>query len=520
MWRAIGSFACSDELVNSIHRNVVWGLRGGLVGIPTDCPQRDERLGWTADAAAMAPSALFLGDTAACLREVARRPVRCPARLGGVSRRAPRGSASPAPATPAGRTRACCFRGRLPADRERRVVERQYDSMLGTSGSSRPTTSGACATAVGTATGWRSRTPTSLELIGTAYLARRPPQLFVRMARLLGRDADAEAMAGSRHERRPPSGVGSPLRPARSTKRPRRAMPSRSGSTSCRAGPAHGRRPPGEPDRGGRRPSPDRVPGHGTRPACAVRPRHHELATQVVRQDTYPGWGYEVRQGATTIWERWNSWTPEDGFADPSMNSLNHAALGSVAGWLHEHLAGLAPGRPAIERCSCDRGRPPGSIGPGPTHESAHGRSAVEWMADARSLEITLEVPPNTFADVVIPGEGGRSGSTAHARGRGPTASFASRDPCGTACPAELGTTRRRGRALTCPPRPDGGRALGAPGPADRAARSEAVERRIRNAAIRIADPGLRRLLEGTLPNTLDTTIVAGGSDEHPTRSS
>src|SRR6185312_5873491 len=64
MGPSTGSFACSDELVNAVHRNVVWGLRGGLVGIPHDCPQRDERLGWTADAAAMAPSALFLGATA------------------------------------------------------------------------------------------------------------------------------------------------------------------------------------------------------------------------------------------------------------------------------------------------------------------------------------------------------------------------------------------------------------------------------------------------------------------------
>src|SRR5437016_1176298 len=78
----------------------------------------------------------------------------------------------------------------------------------------------------------------------------------------------------------------------------------------------------------------------------ADRHGHHELATRLARQDTYPSWGYEVRQGATTIWERWNSWTPEDGFADPGMNSLNHAALGSVADWLHQHLAGLAPGTP------------------------------------------------------------------------------------------------------------------------------------------------------------------------------
>ena len=65
----MGTFECSDELVNAIHRNVVWGLSWRLIGIPIDCPQRDERLGWAADAAAMAPSALFLGDTAALFEQ-------------------------------------------------------------------------------------------------------------------------------------------------------------------------------------------------------------------------------------------------------------------------------------------------------------------------------------------------------------------------------------------------------------------------------------------------------------------
>ena len=130
---------------------------------------------------------------------------------------------------------------------------------------------------------------------------------------------------------------------------------------------------------------------------------HHELATRVVRQDTYPGWGFEVRQGATTIWERWDSWTEERGFADPSMNSFNHAALGSVADWLHEDLAGLAPGTPGY-RTMLVRPRPAAGIDRAKaTHESPHGHHAVEWVADSRRLEITVEVPPNTFADVVLP---------------------------------------------------------------------------------------------------------------------
>jgi alpha-L-rhamnosidase len=130
---------------------------------------------------------------------------------------------------------------------------------------------------------------------------------------------------------------------------------------------------------------------------------HHELAARVVRQDTYPGWGYEVRQGATTIWERWNAWTPEHGFADPSMSSLNHAALGSVADWLHERMAGLAPGTPGYRTMLVRPGPAAGIESARASHESAHGRHAVQWTAERKRLEIIVEVPPNTVADVVVP---------------------------------------------------------------------------------------------------------------------
>ena len=58
----IGDFECSDPMLNQLHRNVVWGQRGNFVDVPTDCPQRDERLGWTGDLAVFAPTAAFLFD--------------------------------------------------------------------------------------------------------------------------------------------------------------------------------------------------------------------------------------------------------------------------------------------------------------------------------------------------------------------------------------------------------------------------------------------------------------------------
>ena len=74
---------------------------------------------------------------------------------------------------------------------------------------------------------------------------------------------------------------------------------------------------------------------------------HHELACRLLRQDTYPSWLFEVRQGATSIWERWNGWTPEQGFYAPRMNSFNHYAFGAVGDWMYRYLAGLNPVEPA-----------------------------------------------------------------------------------------------------------------------------------------------------------------------------
>ena len=67
--RRTGTFECSDELLNQLHRNVVWGTRGNFLDVPTDCPQRDERLGWTGDIAAFAPSAAYLFDVEDFLRD-------------------------------------------------------------------------------------------------------------------------------------------------------------------------------------------------------------------------------------------------------------------------------------------------------------------------------------------------------------------------------------------------------------------------------------------------------------------
>jgi alpha-L-rhamnosidase len=400
----IGSFACSDELVNAIHRNVVWGLRGCLVGLPTDCPQRDERLGWTADAAAFASSALFLGgDTASLFERWLVDLADAQLASGAYPDVAPRigvtGSGNTGWADAGVLVPWIVYR----QTGDRRVLERQYDSMRRyvrflEADQARGVRHG------GRYGDWLAlEGPTSLELIGTAYLASSA-RLFARIARLLGRNDDARtidplarrATAAFRQRFLTPAGTlveetqaGYALAIAFDLVRPahRHVAADRLAALIETA------------DRHlltGFLATPvvlDVLSDHG----------HHELATRLVRQDTFPSWGFQVRHGATTVWERWDGWTPDRGFADPGMNSFNHAAFGCVAGWLHERLAGLAPGTPGYGTMLV-RPRPAGGIEwARASHESAHGRHAVEWRLDGRRLEIRLEVPPNTFADVVLP---------------------------------------------------------------------------------------------------------------------
>ena len=401
-----GSFACSDELVNAVHENVVWVLRGGLVGIPTDCPQRDERLGWTADAAAMAPSALFLGDTAPLFEKwlIDLSDAQLPS--GAYPDVAPKigvtGFGN------AGWADAGVLIPWLIYERtgDVGVIERQYESMHRYLRFLEADHVGGLRHG-GRYGDWLAlETPTSLELIGTAYLANSAA-LFARMARLLGRDGDADEVAPLAAQ-------------ARAAFQRRFTTASGTLGEETQTGYALALGFDLLP-RGARLAAADRLAalveaagghlltgflGTGSVLSALSDNGRHQLATRLARQDTYPSWGYEVRQGATTIWERWNSWTPGDGFADPGMNSLNHAALGSVADWLHQHLAGLAPGAPGY-RTMLVRPRPAAGIEwARASHESAHGLHAVEWSADDRRLEVTVDVPPNTFADVVVPGSG------------------------------------------------------------------------------------------------------------------
>jgi alpha-L-rhamnosidase len=136
---------------------------------------------------------------------------------------------------------------------------------------------------------------------------------------------------------------------------------------------------------------------------------HADVAYRLLLQESYPSWLFPVLQGATTIWERWDSWTIAGGFHKDGMNSFNHYSLGSVGEWLFRHVAGidLDPDEPGYQRFVL---RP--FIGAGldfarATYRSLHGEIASHWRRDGEQLTWTVTVPANTTAQVYIPSEPG-----------------------------------------------------------------------------------------------------------------
>jgi alpha-L-rhamnosidase len=401
--KVVGEFACSDPDVTRVHENAVWSLLDNFISIPLDCPQRDERLGWAGDIGIFAPTALFVADVAPFLEKWlidladAQEPSGAYRDFAPVMSRAGAGNAAWADAGILVPWSIYQHTG------DATVLDRQYDSMRRfllyleadhTDGVRR-------AGRYGDWVSLGARTPK--DVIGTAYLARTA-DTFSRIARVVDRDADADrfgrlaALATNAFQSSfvlADGSIHADTQTAYALALRFDLLPD-----ELRAGAA------------------DRlaalIRANGTHlatgfvgtplllPALSEH-GHHDLACELMRQPGFPGWVFEVHQGATTIWERWDGRSPDGGFANPRMNSFNHYAFGSVAAWMHEHLAGLSPAEPGYRRVLI-RPRPAaGFTSARASHVSLYGRHAVAWEADGMRLGIRLEIPPNTSGDVVLP---------------------------------------------------------------------------------------------------------------------
>lgn len=132
-----------------------------------------------------------------------------------------------------------------------------------------------------------------------------------------------------------------------------------------------------------------------------------DVAYRLLLRDDYPSWLYPVKHGATTIWERWNGWTKEGGFYDPQMNSFNHYSLGSVGEWLFRHVAGIEadPEKPGFQHFILRPFIASGLDSARATYRTLHGEILSDWRRDGDRLTWTIRVPANCTARVHIPSE-------------------------------------------------------------------------------------------------------------------
>jgi alpha-L-rhamnosidase len=405
--RVVGAFSCSDPLVNTLQRNIVTSLRANFVSVPTDCPQRNERLGWTADLQIFAPTALFNADLTNLLDKWLDDLVDCQLPSGAYADIAP----APAGWAGAGNTAWSDAGVIVPWVMYERsgdagILDRMYASMRRYLAYLEADQTRGLRFA-GRYGDWVSLgARTDKVFIGTAYLAY-VADLFARIAALVGNAEDERHFRGfAEHEREAfqRQFVDGDGRLRVETQ------------TSYAIALGFGLVPEGARRAAGGRLA-ELVRAADTHLATGflgtplVLPAlsdngHHELACRLLRQDTLPSWLFEVRQGATSIWERWNGWTPDQGFYSPRMNSFNHYAFGAVGDWMYRYLAGLDPLEPGYRRTRL-RPRPgAGFTAASARHASLYGVHECSWRIESGKLLVDVQVPANTSATLVLPGEG------------------------------------------------------------------------------------------------------------------
>ncbi|MBO0828293.1 MAG: glycoside hydrolase family 78 protein [Streptosporangiales bacterium] len=419
--RRTGWFSCSDEALDRLHDNVTWSMRGNFVTVPTDCPQRDERFGWTGDAQVFAPTASYLYDCAGLLSSWLA-DLACDQSPEGyvpaVIPDVPIGELSEIPNAFAAWGDAATV---VPSVLYRRfgdegLLRRQYPSMR--------KWVDAVAAIAGESRLWRggfqfgdwldpSAPPddpfaamTPPDVVATAELAMSAG-LVADAAGVLGEPADAARYRALADEVRAAFRAEYVAGPGRLTSDTQTAYALAvcfdllDGQEERRLA---GARLAELVHEAGYRIGTGFV---GTPLVCDAlcRTGHAETAYRLVLQRECPSWLYQVTMGATTIWERWDGLLPDGSLNPGEMLSFNHYAYGAVADWLHRYVAGLAPLEPGYRRLLV-RPRPGGGL----THAAAglrtpYGRAEVSWRVDGDHLVTEVVVPPNATARVDLPGD-------------------------------------------------------------------------------------------------------------------
>ncbi|MGO9470655.1 MAG: family 78 glycoside hydrolase catalytic domain [Isosphaeraceae bacterium] len=402
----VGRFACSDRLLNQLHSNIYWTQRANFIDIPTDCPQRDERLGWTGDAQVYIGTAALNCDVQAFFtkwlvdltdgqRGDGQFPMVAPVKVAG-------NDGGPAWAD-AG---VICPWTIYQIYGDRRLLARQYPSMVKFVEFCRkrstpellPPKQFHCFG------DWLSiKADTPKEVICTAYFAHST-HLLAQAAAVLGKAEDAARY----HD------LYQAIRTAfqRAYVAPDGRI--KGNTQACYVLAIAFDLVDGETANHAALYLVEDIEkrgGHlstgfiGTKSLMQALSKigRQDVAFRLLHTESFPSWGFSIKHGATSIWERWDGWTPEKGFQDPGMNSFAHYSFGAVYQWMVENIGGIQSDGPAYKHITIAPRLDPNLSWARTSYKSLRGEIATTWTRNDAYLTLDVTIPANTTATISLP---------------------------------------------------------------------------------------------------------------------
>ena len=397
-----GTFECSNPDLNRLYQNIVWSQRDNFLSVPTDCPQRDERMGWMGDAQVFAPTAARNADVAAFFAKWMVDVNDGQSSNGAYADVSPR-VARPQPAMPVwGDAGVIIPWVMFTAYGDKSFLADNYPFMarwveFNVRGSQNLILNGGVGDHLAPI-----RTPT--EVVDTAYFAHSA-HLVAKAATVLGKTDDAAKYDKLFHN------IADAFNQAFVSTNGVIQGDTQTGyilalqfdllPENLRATAAqrlaenveqHGHLTTG-------------FVGVGLICPVLTEIGRSDLAWDLVLTNTYPSWLFSVKNGATTIWERWDGWTPEHGFQDSAMNSFNHYSLGSLGAWLYSGAAGIQPddSNPGYKHFYLEPQFTPRLSHVEATFDSPYGVIASGWRPEKDQLLYNVTIPPNSSATLILP---------------------------------------------------------------------------------------------------------------------
>lgn len=403
-----GSFECSNKVANQLYRNICQTQRANFIDIPTDCPQRNERMGWTGDAQVYVRTACMNSDVQMLFTKWLTDLRDSQQADGQFPKVAPSKLAGPDGGPAWSDAGVICPWTIYSVYGDKRLLEESYPSMRRFISFCKNRSTKNCLPpkkyhCFGDWLNINDDTPK--DVIYTAYFAYST-KLTARAADVLGKNSDAKEYEElfqkikSSFNKAYVEPNGSVLGNSQTTYVLALAFDLLDEPVRTKAA--------------------ERLVERikdcnwhlstgfvGTKDLMLALAKigRNDVAYRLFHNDTFPSWGFSVKNGATSIWERWDGWTPDKGFQIARMNSFSHYAFGAVGQWMFENISGIKSDGPGYKKIIIHP-QPGGKLTWAKTsYNSIHGLIVSDWKIDGHVFKLNVSIPANTTAMVYIPAE-------------------------------------------------------------------------------------------------------------------